>query len=350
MVSLAPPAARPSVLATEVVIYLGALTVAVLVTAGFIAAFGGDPVVAYRMIVQASVGSAAGLGQTLNKATPLLLGSLAVALAMRGGFFNIGVDGQMYAAAIAATAGAFLLAGSTLPAWAAVSIVLAVGTVGGALLGTIPAVLRAGWGVSEIFVTVMLNFIALFLTEYLTTGPWNDHVAGEAISRPIPAAAVLPQLDPQQGAHAGIILALVIGLALAWLLARTWLGYQIRAAGDNPVAARLGGVNLVRIALVALTASGGLAGLAGAVEVTGVYNRLILGLTPGYGILAILIAVLARRAILGVIVVSLGFAMLLVGSDTLQRSIAFPSSAVYVFQAVTVLCVLLAEAAVRRRR
>ena len=348
--SVAAPAARPSAIITEVVIYLGALVVAVLVTAGFIAAFGKDPLVAYRMILQASVGSAAGVGQTLNKATPLLLGSLAVALAMRGGLFNIGVDGQIYAGAIAATAGAFLLAGTALPARAAVPTVLALGTAGGALLGAIPAVLRAGWGVSEIFVTVMLNFVALFLTEYLTTGPWNDPVAGEAISRPIPSVAALPQLDPQQGAHAGIVLALAIGLTLAWLLARTWLGYQIRAAGDNPVAARLGGVNLVRITLVALIASGALAGLAGAVEVTGVYNRLILGLTPGYGILAILIAVLARRAILGVIAVSLGFAILLVGSDTLQRSIGFPSSAVYVFQAVTVLCVLLAEAAVRRRR
>jgi general nucleoside transport system permease protein len=348
--SVAAPAARRSAIATDIVIYLGALAVAVLVTAGFIAAFGKDPLAAYRMILQASVGSAAGAGQTMNKATPLLLGSLAVALAMRAGFFNIGVDGQIYAGAIAATAGAFLLAGSAVPAWAAVPALLATGTAGGALLGAIPAVLRAGWGISEIFVTVMLNFVAFFLTDYLTTGPWNDPVAGEAISRPIPAAAVLPQLDPQQGAHAGIVLALAIGLALAWLLTRTWLGYQIRAAGDNPVAARLGGINLVRITLVALIASGGLAGLAGAVEVTGVYNRLILGLTPGYGILAILIAVLARRAIPGVILVSLGFAILLVGSDTLQRSIGFPSSAVYVFQAITVLCVLMAEAAVRRRR
>lgn len=344
-----PAGPRPRPL-PDALIYLGALGVALLVTGGFIAAFGANPLVAYRMILQASIGSPAGIAQTLNKTTPLLLGSLGVALAMRGGFFNIGVDGQMYAGAIAATGAAYLVAGAALPGWVAVPLVLFAGVAGGALLAGVPAVLRAGWGVSEIFVTVMLNFVAQFLTEYLTTGPWNDPAAGEAISRAIPQSAFLPLLERQQGAHAGILLALAAVAAVSWGLARTWLGYQIRAAGDNPVAARLGGVNLLRITLVALTASGALAGLAGAVEVTGVYNRLILGLTPGYGILAILIAVLSRRAIAGVIVASGAFAILLVGSDSLQRSIAFPSSAVYVFQAVAVLCVLLAEAAVRLRR
>ena len=348
--TIAVPPARPTGLFVEVMIYGGALATALIVTGVFIMAFGGNPLVAYRMILTTSVGSISGLGQTLNKMTPLLFGSLAVALAMRGGFFNIGVDGQMYAGAIVATWAAYLLAASAPSPWLAVPLVLASGVAGGAFLGAIPAVLRAGWGVSEIFVTVMLNFAAQFLTEYLTTGPWTDPMAGEAITRLIPPAAMLPLLDRQHGAHAGILVALAVTLAAAWVLSRTWLGYQIRAAGDNPIAARLGGVNLVRITLAALIASGGLAGLAGAVEVTGVYDRLILGLTPGYGILAILIAVLSRRAIAGVIVVSLAFAILLVGSDSLQRSIAFPSSAVYVFQAVAVLCVLLAEAAARRRR
>ncbi len=348
--SIAAPSVRSTGLVTEVVIYLGGLATALLVTGAFILTFGGNPIVAYRMILQASVGSIAGLGQTLNKTTPLLFGGLAVALAMRGGLFNIGVDGQMYAGAIAATGAAYLLAASGPPDWLVVPVVLISGAVGGAVLTAIPAVLRAGWGVSEIFVTVMLNFVAQFLTEYLTTGPWNDPVAGEAISRLIPAGATLPMLDRQHGAHAGILLALAAALAVAWMLSRTWLGYQIRAAGDNPVAARLGGVPLLRITLVTLIASGGLAGLAGAVEVAGVYDRLILGLTPGYGILAILIAVLSRRAIAGVIIISLAFAILLVGSDSLQRSIGFPSSAVYVFQAVAVLSVLLAEAAARRRR
>lgn len=335
--------------ASTAVIYLVAVGVAALITGGFVAAFGANPLLAFRTILQSSLGSVTGIAQTLNKTTPLLLGSLAVALAMHGGLFNIGVDGQIYAGAIAATGAGLLLSGQAVPPWQAVPAVLAAGVIGGAALGAVPAVLRARWGVSEIFVTVMLNFVAAFLTEYLTTGPWNDPIAGEAISRPITHAAALPMLIPQGGAHAGILLAITCTLAVGWTLTRTWLGYRIRAAGDNPVAARLGGVNLAAITLVTLTVSGALGGLAGAIEVAGVHDRLILGLTPGYGILAILIAVLARRTVAGLIAAALAFAVLLVGSDSLQRSIAFPASAVYVFQAVVVLCVLLAGGAARER-
>jgi simple sugar transport system permease protein len=318
-----------------------AVGLAAVVTGGFIAAFGANPLVALGTILRASLGSTTGFAQTLNKTTPLLLGSLAVALAMRGGFFNIGVDGQIYAGAISATGTAFLLGTIGLPGPPAVAAVLAAGVAGGIVFGGLPALLRARWGVNEIFVTVMLNFVALFLTEYLTTGPWNDPMAGEAISRPIPAAANLPMLMPQGGAHTGILLALACTLAGGWTMSRTWWGYRIRAAGDNPVAAHLGGVNLAAIALGTLTASGALAGLAGAIEVAGVHDRLILGLSPGYGLLAILIAVLSRGTAAGLMGTSFAFAALLVGSDSLQRSIALPASAVYVFQAIVVLCVLL---------
>jgi general nucleoside transport system permease protein len=203
--------------------------------------------------------------------------------------------------------------------------------------------------VNEIFVTVMLNFVAYYLTEYLTTGPWNDPVSGEAITRPIPEAANLPMLMPAAGAHAGILLALAASAAIAVLLGRTLLGYEIRAAGDNPRAARVGGVNLGRIALLTLTVSGALAGLAGAIEVAGYHNRLILGLTPGYGVMAILISVLGKKHPVGVAVASVLVAVLMVGADSLQRSVRLPASAGFVFQAIVVLCVLLVEARWARR-
>jgi len=215
---------------------------------------------------------------------------------------------------------------------------------GGALYGLIPAALRAYFAVSEIFVTVMLNFVAGFLTEYLATGPWNDPLAGEAITRPIPRAAALPMLLPRAGTHAGIVIALGAVAGVWWLLSRTVLGYQIRAVGDNPRAARIGGVPITAVTLFALTASGALGGLAGAVEVAGFHYRLILGLTPGYGVMAILIAVLARQRPVGAAVAAFFFAVLLVGSDSLQRSVGLPGSAVFVFQAVIVLTVLVAEA------
>ena len=332
----------------ESLTYLFAVALAAVVSALFIVAMRGDVLVAFRTILSSSLGSLGGIAQTLNKVSPILLGSTAVMLARRGGFFNIGVDGQIYAGAIATTGLAFLAAGWGLPRGVLLPAVLLAGIIGGAALGAVPGALRARWGVSEIFVTVMLNFVAFYLTDYLTTGPWNDPISGEAITRPIAVAATLPMMLPEAGGHTGILLAVGAAVLVALLLRRTVLGYEIRAVGDNPRAARIAGIALPRITLLALTLSGGLAGLAGAIEVSGYHNRLILGLTPGYGAMAILIAVLGKMRPLGVAVASVLVAILMVGSDSLQRSVGLPASAGFVFQAIVVLCVLLVDA--RRAR
>jgi simple sugar transport system permease protein len=328
----------------ELLTYAAAVALAAAVSALFVLAMRGDVLVAFRTIVSSSLGSVGGIAQTLNKASPILLGSVAVMLARRGGFFNIGVDGQIYAGAIATTALAFAAAPWSLPKAVLLPAVLIAGVAGGAALGAVPGLLRARWGVSEIFVTVMLNFVAFYLTDYLTTGPWNDPVSGEAISRPIPAAATLPMLLPEAGGHSGVVVAAAMTVLVARFLSRSLVGYEIRAMGDNPRAARIGGVDLPRLALVTLAASGGLAGLAGAIEVSGYHNRLILGLTPGYGAMAILIAVLGKMRPAGVALASALVAVLMVGADSLQRSVGLPASAGFVFQAIVVLCVLLVEA------
>jgi general nucleoside transport system permease protein len=342
-----PVATRRRVV-VESLTYLVAIALAVVVSALFILAMRGNVVVAFRTIIQSSLGSIGGIAQTLNKTSPILLGSTAVMLARHAGFFNIGVDGQIYLGAIATTALAFLVAAWNLPQAVLLPAVLLAGILGGALLGFVPGFLRAWWGVNEIFVTVMLNFVAYYLTDYLTTGPWNDPLSGEAITKPIPVAATLPMLLPDAGGHTGILLAVAAAAVVAVMLRRSVVGYEIRAAGDNPRAARLGGINLRSITVLTLTASGGLAGLAGAIEVSGYHNRLVLGLTPGYGAMAILIAVLGKMRPLGVGVASALVAMLMVGSDSLQRSVGLPASAGFVFQAIVVLCVLFVDA--RRAR
>lgn len=327
----------------DAAMYAVAIAAALVVTGLFIAALGGNVLTAFATIVRASLGSLGGIAQTLNKTTPLMLGSMAVVLGMRGGFVNIGVDGQIYAGAMAATGAAFAMAHAGVSRAVLLPTVLLAGLAGGMLLVFIAAVLRAGFGVSEIFVTVMLNFVALFFAEYLATGPWNDPMSGEAITRQIPDAATLPMLLARAGAHSGILIAVLAGLAVAWMLNRTVLGYQIRAVGDNPRAARVGGISIAMVTMVALPLSGALAGLAGAIEVSGFHHRLILGLTPGYGAMSILIAVAARRHPLGAMLAAFLFAVLLVGSDSLQRSIGLPASAVFVFQAVVLLVLLLVE-------
>jgi simple sugar transport system permease protein len=343
-----PPAGGRSRAAAAAITYVVAIALAAAVSALFILAMRGDVVLAFRTILSSSLGSVAGIAQTLNKISPLLLGSMAVMLARQGGFFNIGVDGQMYAGAIVATGLAFAVGGA-LPLALMLPLALLAGFAGGAALGAVPGALRARWGVNEIFVTVMLNFVAYYLTEWVATGPWNDPITGEAITRVLPESATLPMLLPAAGAHAGVLIAIVMSAAVAVLLGRTLLGYEIRTAGDNPRAAALGGVRIGRITLVTLALSGALAGLAGAIEVVGYHNRLILGLTPGYGAMAILIAVLGRMRPLGVGVASALVAILMVGADSLQRSVKLPASAGAVFQAIVVLCVLLVEARSARR-
>jgi simple sugar transport system permease protein len=329
-------------LLADVAKYAFAFAVAGLAGAGLVALMRGDVLGAYRTFFGSSLATAGGFAQTLNKMCPLLLGGLAVGLARRGGYFNIGVDGQIYAGAIAATGVALALEPVPTPALA--PFVIVVGIAGGGLFAGIPAVLRAWWGVNEIFVTVMLNFVAAFLTEYLTTGPWNDVMAGEAITRLIPDGATLPMLSTRAGSHTGIFIALV-AVGLVWLaLERTRWGFEVRAIGDNPRAARVAGIRTAWITVAVLVASGALAGLAGAIEVTALHHRLILGLTPGYGVMAILIAVLGRAKPLGILAASFAMAVLLVGSDSLQRSVGLPASAALVFQALIVLSVLFVEA------
>jgi ABC-type uncharacterized transport system permease subunit len=343
-------AARARRVAAGSLVYMVAVALAAAVSALFILAMQGDIVVAFRTIVTSSLGSLGGIAQTLNKMCPLLLGGVAVMLGLRGGFVNIGVDGQIYAGAILTTAVAFALAPWQFPALVLVPLVLVAGVVGGGLFGAVPGVLRARWGVNEIFVTVMLNFVAYYLTDYLSTGPWNDPSSGEAITLPIPKAANLPMLLPAAGAHAGTLIAVVAAVLIAALLGRTVLGYEIRAMGANSRAALTGGISIPRITLITLTLSGALAGLAGAIEVAGYHNRLILGLTPGYGAMAILIAVLGKNRPLGVALASAAVAVLMVGADSLQRSVKLPASAGFVFQAIVVLCVLLVEARSAARR
>jgi simple sugar transport system permease protein len=314
-----------------------------VVGAVVIVAMDGNVLAAYRTFLWSSLGSLTGLAQTLNKTCPLLLTGLSVALALRGGFFNIGGDGQIYAGAILGTGLAFAL-GPGVSAIVMLPAVIAAGAAGGALCAAIPGLLRVRWSVNEIFVTVMLNFVAAFLTDFLTTGPWNDPMAGEAITRLVPDGAAMPMLSARLGLHGGIVLALAVTLVVWYLLERTRLGFEIRAIGDNPRTARLAGIRLERTTLATFLMSGALAGLAGAIEVAGLHQRLILGLTPGYGAMALLIAVIGRSRAGGVLVASFAMAVLLVGSDSLQRSVGLPASAALVFQSLIVLCVLWIEA------
>jgi len=330
-------------LVSEGVLYVGAVSIALVIMAITIKIIGADPVLGLKTIIEVSLGNEIGLAQTLNKWTPLLLGGLAFMLGARGGVFNIGIDGQIYIGAICAAGAAFGLSGSSVPAGVAVPVVLVAGALGGGLYAGVAGALKGIFGVNEIFVTVMSNFIAMYFTQYMTTGPWNDAMTGEAITVPIPVSAFLPRLMTRGNAHVGILIALVLMVGIYLLLEKTTLGYTIKATGDNPRAAIAGGINYRVVVFLTLSLTGVLAGLAGAIEVSGVHHRLIYGLSPNYMAMSILIAAVAKNHPFGVCLTSFFFAVLLVGSDSLQRSIGLPASAILVFQAIVFLVILLAR-------
>jgi len=329
----------------DLTLYGASILAALIINALLLRLVGADPVAAYARILRVSLGSTSGFAQTLDRTTPLLLGAVAVSLGLRAGYTNLGVDGQIYLGAIAATGVAFALPRAPGPLLQAALLLGA--TLGGGALALIPAFLRARRGINELFVTVMLNFIGLYLIDYLTTGPWADPVAGEAISRPIAPSARLHHLLGSTG-HIGILIAVAIAAGVAVWLGRTRRGFELRASGLNPQATRYGGVALVTTGVLALVVSGAIAGLAGGIEIAGVHGRLVKGISPSYGYMAVLIAVLARRNCYGAIAVAFAFAVLIVGSDSLQRSVKLPQSAVLVFQAVVVLAVLFFESLRRR--
>ncbi|MDE3152790.1 MAG: ABC transporter permease [Gemmatimonadota bacterium] len=276
---------------------------------------------------------------TLVRAVPLMLTGLGVAVAFRAGVFNIGAEGQLLAGAVAATAvglhGSGMLGPATLP------VALVAGALAGAAWAGIAAVLRVRFGVLEVISTLMLNFVAADLVSYLVRGPLQEPLHIYPQSSSIPAIARLPQFGPATRLHWGIVIAVVLVFVVAWELAHTAAGFRVRAVGANPSAAwATGRVPVSRVTTRAFLFSGLLAGLAGAIEVTGVTYALYENLSPGYGFTAIAVAILAGLQPLGVLPSALVFAGLESGATAMQRDAGVPAAWASVVEAGLILAVV----------
>jgi simple sugar transport system permease protein len=296
-----------------------------------------------------SIGSSyAFISGTLVRATPLILTGLSVALAFRAGVFNIGAEGQLLVGAAAAAA-VGLFAGVTSSRFAAI-LALCAGLVAGGLWAAIAALLRARFHVLEVLSTILLNFVGLYLVSYLVRGPLQEPLHIYPQSSSLPSAARLPRLIPGSRLHAGFLLALAAALATWWFLRFTAGGFRIRVSGANPDAARSAGqIDVVAATSQAFLASGALAGLAGAIEVTGVTFALYENISPGYGYTGIAVALLARLDPLGVVASGLLFGALEAGSTAMQRDAGVPSVVVSVVEALIIVGTLIAWPAARDR-
>ncbi|MEZ0333231.1 MAG: ABC transporter permease [Gemmatimonadales bacterium] len=282
---------------------------------------------------------------TLVRAVPLILIGLGLALAFRGGAFNIGAEGQFYAGAIAATW--IGVSVGHLPSPLAVAAVLSGAVLAGTLWVAIPVLLRVRYGVLEVISTLLLNFVAEALTSLLVQGPLQESQHIYPQSDPIAESARLPLL-PGTRLHAGLALALAGALLLHWVFSRTLWGFRLRAVGLGPRAAEIAGrIDSRWITALALALSGAIAGLAGGVEVSGVSYALFQNLSPGYGFTAIAVALLGRLHPFGVILAGLLFGALEAGAGAMQREADVPAVAVYLVEAVVIIVVLLAESARR---
>ncbi|MFO7765678.1 MAG: ABC transporter permease [Pelovirga sp.] len=302
-----------------------------LAFAGFLLlAAGINPLEAYREILIEAVGSIYGISETLVKATPLILAGLGVSLAFRMQIWNIGAEGQIYIGAMGATWVA-LFSGLE-NHWVLMITMFSAAFICGGLWAGIAGFLRARWNVNEVIVTLMMNYIAILLINFLVYGPWRDP---QSFNFPLTAqfadaARFANFFDTRL--HSGFFLALALALFLYLFMERTVWGYQIKVIGSNAQAARYAGMRTGYAVFWVLFLSGAIAGVAGFSEVAGLQYRLQHGISPGYGYTAIIIAWLARRSAIGVVIVSLLMGILLVGGDSLQMLWQLPIAFVYAFQ------------------
>ena len=308
---------------------------AVLVAGLFLAAVGADPATAGLALIQGAVGDRIALENTLVRSGPLILVGLAIALAFRCGIWNIGGEGQFYAGALMATVLA-TRSGVGAPAAVALPLIALGGIAAGAVWAGIAAALKVRRGVSEVLSTLMLNFIAVLAVAYAVHGPLQELAATYPQSDPFPNEARLLLVPGLRRVHIGIVVALALPFA-AWVFVfRSAAGLRLRAVGLAPDAARYAGISPDRETVRVLLLSGALAGLAGALEVSGVTGRLFQNLSPGYGFTAIAVALLARLHPLAVIPSALFFAALASGSGAMQRMAGVPSVTVQVIEALVI--------------
>jgi simple sugar transport system permease protein len=320
------------------------LAVLAMLATGFLvfSALGKDPVAFFRVFFIEPVSSLYGLGELLLKATPLLLCALGLIPGYRANIWNIGAEGQFTIGAITG-GGVGLFYGPQLGAWA-LPLMGVAGLLGGMLWAAVPALLRARFNTSEIFVSLMLVYIAQLLLSYLVHGPWRDP-AGQNFPQtiPLPDNALLQPLIEGTRVNAAFVLALVLAGCFWWFGSATAAGFRMRVGGLAPAAAAYAGISEQKNIWLALLISGGMAGLAGISEIAGPIGMLQPVISPGYGFAAIIVAFVGRLHPFGVVLASLLMSALYLGGESAQVELQLPASVSGLFQGALLFYLLAAE-------
>ena len=316
---------------------VASVAVALLLGAIFILLNGMNPVAVYAKMLDGAFGSSFGISETIVKAIPLLLCGLGVAIAYKISVWNIGAEGQFILGAIGATAVTIYF--PDLPGGLYIPLMMGIGIAAGAVWGLCTAIPRTYFRVNELITSLMLNYVALLLLDYFVYGPWRDpegfNFPGTPIFTPFQTLATIGGTR----LHLGLFFTIATVILFAFLLTKTRWGYELKLLGSNPIAAQNAGIKIKKHILIVMMISGGLAGFAGAIEVSGVAGRLMYGVSPGYGYTAIIVAWLAKLNPWGMFLTSLFMSSLIVGGYSVQ-TIGLPSSFSLMLQGLILICLL----------
>ena len=325
-----------------------ALVVTVLIGVLLFVALGKDPVAGLRVFFWDPIKSPYALGELTVKATPLLLIALGLAVCFRSNVWNIGAEGQYVLGAIAAS-GVALMAEKGGSNWIVLPVILA-GILGGMFWAGITAWLRDRFNANEILVSLMLVYVAVMLLSFIVSGPWKDPQGYNfPQSRTFDAATRIPRLFAGSRVNIGLFIALA-GVACIWVfLFRTRAGFAQQVGGLAPAAARYAGFSSRRALWVALLVSGGMAGLAGALEVAGPIGQLTPYVPAGYGFAAIIVAYVGRLHPVGMVLSAVLMSMFYIGGELAQSRLGMPRSLTGVFQGLLLFTLLACDTLVNYR-
>jgi len=327
-----------------IAIVLTLVTMAIL-----FAALGKNPITALTVYFIDPLTDSYSLIELVVKATPLVIIAVGLSLCYLANVWNIGAEGQFLIGAVCGSWLAVKTQGTDAGAWV-LPAMLVLGAAGGALYAMIPAIAKVRFGASEILTSLMLVYVADLLLDYLVRGPWRDpNGFNFPTTAEFDAVATVPILIEETRLHLGALIALAVVAVTTVLLGRTIKGFEIRVVGAAPRAARFAGFDADKLVILTFAISGGLAGLAGIIEVAGPVGHLQPGFSPGYGFTAIIVAFLGRLNPIGILIAGLFLALTFIGGEQAQISIKVPLDLTKVFQGILLFYVLACDSLILYR-
>lgn len=319
---------------------LAAICIALLIGALFILVAGESPLKAYGSLLEGALGTPQAVANTISKSIPLAFTGLAVALGSRCGMLNIGAEGQLHAGAMASVVTALMLA--SLPPFILLPLSILAGVIAGMAVGSVPGIFKARFRTNEVIVAIMLNYICTLFTSWMVNGPFKTE-GSTAQTELIPEGIWFARLLPRTQLTYALFLLLAVAAAMYIFLWKTSVGYQLRAVGANPSASGTAGIPVNLYLIGAMTLSGGIAALAGVTEIFGKYHRFIEGFSPSFGFTGIAVAILGRNHPAGVLLTSLLFGIMDMGSLRMSRETMVSTNMVTVIQSLVILLVAAPE-------